>query len=89
MSKNNERKYDEVLTGMGYQIEIKYFNHVPYLNASDICKYRDDRKGRDTKDIIREFLSNPKIQDYVLEWMEENFLFSQDAKGGYTPALVS
>ena len=34
----NDRKYDEVLTGMGYQIEIKYFHNEPYLNASDICK---------------------------------------------------
>ena len=86
-AKTNDRKYDEVLTGMGYQIEIKYFHNEPYLNASDICKYRDESKGgaRDAKDIVKEFLSNPKTQDYILEWMERNLLTSQDVKGGFQP----
>lgn len=87
MSKNNERKYDEVLTGMGYQIEIKYFNHVPYLNASDICKYRDNyRNERPAYDLIREFLSHPKTRDYIVEWMERNLLFTE-SKAGAGPSF--
>lgn len=81
-TKTNDRKYDEVLTGMGYQIEIKYFHNEPYLNASDICKYRDEsRAGRPPKAIIRDFLSNPKTLEYILEWMENNLLFTPDSKG--------
>lgn len=77
-AKTNGRKYDEVLTGMGYQIEIKYFHNEPYLNASDICKYRDESKAdRPAYDLIREFLSNPKTQEFITEWMDRNLL---DAK---------
>lgn len=84
----NDRKYDEVLTGMGYQIEIKYFHNEPYLNASDICKYRDESKaGRDTKDLIKEFLSNPKTQEYILEWMHNNLLIDRGSKGGVYPSF--
>ena len=78
----NDRKYDEVLTGMGYQIEIKYFHNEPYLNASDICKYCDASKvGRPPKAMIRDFLSNLKTMEYVLEWMNNNLLFTPESKG--------
>lgn len=78
----NDRKYDEVLTGMGYQIEIKYFHNEPYLNASDICKYCDAGKvGRPPKAMIRDFLSNLKTMEYVLEWMNINLLFTPESKG--------
>lgn len=81
-AKTNDRKYDEVLTGMGYQIEIKYFHNEPYLNASDICKYRDEsRTDRSPREIIRDFLSNPKTRDYVLEWTERNLLITPEVKG--------
>lgn len=84
----NDRKYDEVLTGMGYQIEIKYFHNEPYLNASDICKYCDESKaGRDARNLIREFLSNPMIQEYILEWMHNNLLIDQGSKGGLEPTF--
>lgn len=87
-AKTNDRKYDEVLTGMGYQIEIKYFHNEPYLNASDICKYRDEGKaGRTIKDLIKEFLSNPKTQEYILEWMHNNLLIDQGSKGGVHPSF--
>ena len=79
---SKDKKYDEVLTGMGYQIEIKYFHNEPYLNASDICKYRDgSRAGRPPKAIIRDFLSNPKTLEYIIEWVENNLLFTPDSKG--------
>lgn len=84
----NDRKYDEVLTGMGYQIEIKYFHNEPYLNASDICKYCDESKaGRDARNLIREFLSNPMTQEYILEWMNNNLLIDQGSKGGLEPTF--
>lgn len=83
-TKTNDRKYDEVLTGMGYQIEIKYFHNEPYLNASDICRYRDESKtGRDARNLIREFLSSPKTQEYILEWMNNNLLIDRGSKGGF------
>ena len=81
-AKTTDRKYDEVLTGMGYQIEIKYFHNEPYLNASDICKYCDESKvGRPARAIIRDFLSNPKTLEYILEWMNNNLLFTPESKG--------
>lgn len=87
-AKTNDRKYDEVLTGMGYQIEIKYFHNEPYLNASDICKYRDESKaGRDVRNLIREFLSNPMTQEYILEWMQNNLLIDRGSKGGVHPTF--
>ena len=72
LAKTQNKAVTNVLSGMGFQFQVKRFGNVDYINASEIAKYRAEGAATvvdyPAKIVIRNFLSNPKIWDYVIEW---------------------
>ena len=72
LPKTQNKVVTNVMTGMGFQFQVKRFGNVDYINASEIAKYRpSDKPSADKyppKFMIREFLSNHAILNYIISW---------------------
>ena len=72
LTKTQNKVVTNVLSGMGFQFQVKRFGNVDYINASEIAKYRPIGKPSvndyPAKFVIRDFLSNGSTRDYIVEW---------------------